>query len=68
MVCYNINIGENKMIIYAYRDATDAIQKILDEYLDAGLEEKQTLIDVCRDFLDREGFVSFADRLGDEDG
>lgn len=43
------------MIIYAYRDAIDGLQEILDENTPAEPEQRQTLVRLCERYLDRFG-------------
>lgn len=40
------------MIIYPYRDATEAIQEIVSGNIHANSDEKIRLADACRDYLD----------------
>jgi uncharacterized protein (DUF3820 family) len=40
------------MIIYPYRDATEALQEIVNENKPASASEKRRLADACEDYLD----------------
>lgn len=40
-------------IIYAYRDAREAIQKILDENVWGSEQERRDLADLCEEYLEK---------------